>query len=122
MNQSSGSGTSGSSGSSGGIKLDDEQTEVPSLDDLYREMYRQGLKDETSVLYYLRQKGYTSGDAKTYAEDYIIKYEDGVFDLDSSEKRDVQYDKLGVHAKELLSAIQRQNYKTGGTGLTEGNR
>lgn len=124
----SSSGSSGKSGSSGGSGKSGSSgsTKTPAtLDELFETMYAQGLTSQAAAKYYLRQNGYTVSDAADYAEAYMEKYEAGELtpsDLNTVEGRQAEYDKLGTKAKELLSQIQRNNYRNETTGVSSGDQ
>ena len=93
-----------------------------SLRRLLKEMYRNGIRTYEQAKFYLRQKGYTVSDSEDYAKAFYVSYESGELEedwLEDSAARQQEYDKLRAPAKELLSAIQRQNERMGVDGMTD---
>lgn len=88
---------------------------VSGLNAIFADMFSANLKTENDAYHYLREAGYTAGDAERYSQEYMEK-------LDSGDARTLAYDSLGVPAREALGAIQRANSRSGVKGLTSGQQ
>ena len=110
-------GSGGNGGSDGVTRI--EPVGGTGLTGTLVKMYKEGIKNETEAYYYLRDAGFTQGDAEKYAEDYMSRLYDGSLEATSNDAPRVD---LSDIPSWVLTDIRERMMSEGGSNGTMGVR